>query len=453
MIAVIGRRRVGKTYLVRKAFDGFIDFQMTGMQHTANSLQLANFADKITEFSKPDLPVKTPSSWLEAFNLLKSYLSRKKADRKKVIFFDELPWIATPKSGFLEALGHFWNDWASYNGVIIIICGSAANWMIQKVVHHKGSLHNRITQLIHLQPFTLGETEQFLQAGNISLSRYQITQIYMVTGGIPHYLKEIKNGQSVAQNIDRLCFSQHGLLKDEFDKLYASLYDRPESHIAIIRALATKWSGLTRARLLEITGMTDGGSFSRILTELEQSDFIMTVLPFSNKKKDTIYRLIDNYSLFYEKFIAGRRKSTEGSFLMLERMPAWRTWCGYAFENVCFVHLSQIKAALGIPAVYTEISSFIQRGGKTQNGTQVDMLIDRADGIVNICEMKFYDTPFSITKGYAEELRVKRDIIRRAAPAKKSISLTMVTCFGLQENNYANELVQNQITIDQLFSG
>ncbi|HRP55870.1 hypothetical protein [Agriterribacter sp.] len=297
-----------------------------------------------------------------------------------------MPWIATARSGFLEAFGYFWNDWASRNNITVVICGSAAGWMINKVVHHKGSLHNRITKLIHLKPFTLYETEQFLKTAHIALNRYQIVQLYMVTGGVPHYLKEIKKGKSVAQQIDKMCFSANGLLKEEFDKLYASLYDKPGAYIDVIRALATKWMGITRSRILELTGVSDGGSLTRILTELEQSDFIYSVPPFNKKKKDILYRLVDNYSLFYEN-----------------------------------------------------------------KGAQVDMLINRADNIINICEMKFYDAPFIITKKYAAELRNKRAMVRIVAPAKKSIFITMVTCFGIQENSYATELIQSQVRAVDLF--
>ena len=334
---------------------------------------------------------------------------------------------------------------------MVVICGSAAGWMINKVVHHKGSLHNRITKLIYLKPFTLSETEQFLKTAHITLNRYQIIQLYMITGGIPHYLKEIKKGKSVAQQIDKMCFSANGLLKDEFDKLYASLYDKADTHIAVIRALATKWMGVTRSRILELTGMNDGGSLTRILTEPEQSDFILSVPPFNKKKKDILYRLVDNYSLFYLKFMEGKRKSGEGSFISLEHTPVWKTWCGYAFENICFMHLQQMKMVMGIAAVYTEAGSYIQKAGNENKGVQVDMLIDRADNIINVCEMKFYDAPFTITKKYAAELRNKRAIVRMVAPSKRSIFITMVTCFGILENSYATELIQSQVRAVDLF--
>lgn len=451
MVAVTGRRRVGKTYMIRHVLEGSCSFEMTGMQSAGTATQLNNFAEKMSGYLNISMPLKAPANWQEAFSQLKTYLSQIKNNKKRVVFFDELPWIATARSGFLEAFGYFWNDWASRNNITVVICGSAAGWMINKVVHHKGSLHNRITKLIHLKPFTLYETEQFLKKTYIALNRYQIIQLYMVTGGIPHYLKEIKKGKSVAQQIDKMCFSANGLLKEEFDKLYASLYDKPGAYIEVIRALAARWMGTTRSGILELTGMSDGGSLTRILTELEQSDFILSVPPFNKKKKDILYRLVDNYSLFYLKFMETKRKSGEGSFISLEHTPVWKTWCGYAFENICFIHLQQMKKAMGIGAVYTEAGSYIQKADNKNKGAQVDMLINRADNIINICEMKFYDAPFTITKKYAVELRNKRAMIRIAAPPKKSVFITMVTCFGLQENSYATELIQSQVSAVDLF--
>jgi hypothetical protein len=360
--------------------------------------------------------------------------------------------MGTKRSGFLEMLGHFWNDWATHNNVILIICGSAASWMISQVVHHKGSLHNRITSLIHLQPFTLGETEQFLQKNNIELTRYQIVQLYMITGGVPHYLNGIKKGESMTQNIDRLCFAPDGFLKDEFDKLYASLFDKPAHYIMLVRTLASKWMGLTRPQLLQETGWPDGGSVTRLLNELEQSDFITSIPPFGKKKKDTLYRLTDNYSLFYLKFMEGKRKGEEGIFTSLEHTQPWKSWCGYAFENICLTHVKKIKSALGIAAVYTEIAGYLLKGDANQNGIQIDLLIDRADRVINLCEIKFYDAEFIITKQYATALREKKAIFRENAAKDKSIFITFITCFGVKKNAYANELVQNEVTIDQLFT-
>jgi uncharacterized protein len=451
MVAVIGRRRVGKTHLVRQVYTPYTCFEVTGIQHAPVSGQLENFTNKLREFFRLPKSAVPPATWLQAFNLLKGLLQKNKSKKKRVIFIDELPWMATAKSGFLEALGHFWNDWASHNNIIIVICGSAASWMITNVVHHRGSLHNRITQLIRLQPFTLGETEIFLQKNNIFLNRQQIVLLYMVTGGIPHYLKEIRKGQSMAQNIDRICFAAQGLLKDEFDKLYYSLYDKPENHIAIVRALAGTWKGLPRKELVKIAGFADGGSITRVLNELEQSDFINSYQPFDKKKKDMLYRLTDHYSLFYLGFIEGKRKSGAGTFINLAKVQAWKSWCGYAFENICFYHLPQLKAALGVAAVYTEVSGYLLSGTKSRKGIQVDMLIDRADGVINLCEMKFYDAPFTITKEYAANLRTRRAVFREETGTRKTVFITMITCFGLNKNMYADELVQSEVLLDDLF--
>ncbi len=451
MIAVLGRRRVGKTHLIKHTYASCMDFHLTGVQDASLETQLQNFYDTLAAFFK--IPGKTPVpvNWMEAFRLLRKCLEQKKTKRKKVLFFDELPWMATVKSGFTGALGHFWNDWAAYQNIVLVICGSAASWMIKQVVHHKGGLHNRITKVLHLKPFNLYDTEVFLQTQGIVLNRYQLIQLYMITGGVPYYLAAIKKGQSVAQNIDRMCFHPGGLLRDEFDKLYNSLYDKPQHHVAVVRALADQWKGLSRKEILNSTGWADGGSVTRVLEELEQSDFIETYQPFDKKKKDTLYRLTDCFSLFYLKFMEGRKKFGAGTFVNLAKSAVWKSWCGFAFENVCLYHLPQLKQALGIPGVYTETASYVQRATKEQPGIQIDLLIDRADGIINLCEMKFYDAVFTITKEYAAVLRTRRAVFREGTRSRKTVFITMITCFGITKNAYANELLQGNVEADALF--
>lgn len=448
MVAILGRRRIGKTFLIKQVLP-HPDFECTGAMNAPMNEQLENFYNKLREFGSKKETV--PTTWLQAFHQLSLLLKSKKAKRKKIVFIDELPWMDTQKGRFLEALGHFWNDYAAWNNVMLVICGSAATWMIQKVVHNKGGLHNRITRLIELQAFTLHETELFLSASHIAIDRHQIMQLYMAFGGVPYYLKEIKKGQSVAQNIDRICFEQSGLLTDEFDKLFASLYDRPENYVTIIRAVAAKWKGLSREEIIETTGLTDGGNITKILEDLELSSFISVTQPFGKKKKDRLFRVGDAYTLFYLHFIEPQKKAGKGMFLNMVKSAKWAGWCGYAFENVCIRHLQKIKEALGITAVYTETSGYLLKGNADTQGMQIDLLIDRADRVINICEMKFYDAPYIITKEYAAKLRTKVARFREATGTRKSVFLTMITSFGLEPNMYANEMVQNQVVMDDLF--
>ncbi|MEI9959047.1 MAG: ATP-binding protein [Ferruginibacter sp.] len=449
MIAVWAEGRVGKTFLIKQTYTK-INFEFTGILNAPLAEQLENFTSKLIEYGAPKL-IAMPTTWLQAFTLLKQLLKAKKTKAKKIIFIDELPWLDTPRARFMEALGHFWNDFAVNNNVVIVICGSAASWMIKKVVHNKGGLHNRITKLIELQPFTLKETAAFLKANKIVLSHYQITQLYMIMGGIPYYLKEIKKGASVAQNTDRICFKKNGLLKTEFEKLFNSLFTNADSHIAIVKALASKWKGLTRNDILYSTGFTDGGNITKVLEELEMSAFISTTQPFGKTKKDKLFRLSDPYSLFYLHFIAAQKKAVEGVFLNISKSPKWQSWCGYAFENTCLSHVDKIINALGIKAIYTETAGYIQKGNSKEQGIQIDLLIDRADRVINICEIKFYDAPFTITKDYAAKLRTAIARFRNATATKKSLFLTMITTYGVEKNIYASELVQNEITLDDLF--
>ena len=452
MVAIIGRRRVGKTFLIRSVYQDRIDIEFTGVQNATRKEQLASFHFLITRYADDIKLIKLPKNWLEAFHQLITILDKKRnANKKIVLFFDELPWLATKKSGFLKALGFFWNNWASKNNVLLVICGSAASWMIQKVVKDRGGLHNRITKRINLKPFTLAETALFFKSKRVKLNRYHTILIYMIMGGIPHYLKEIKAGKSAIQNIDDLCFSEDGLLADEFTNLYPALFENSDNHIAVIKALSTKWKGLTRADIIKVGKLADGGGLTKVLTELKHSGFISDYYPFGKKNKDKLYRLTDEYSLFYLHFIAQQKRNIKDAWKALSQTPTFNAWSGYAFESICIKHIGQIKKALEIGGIYSEESSFIFRGNATLHGIQIDLLIDRNDQVINLCEMKFQRTPFNITKAYASQLRKKLGIFSEVSKTKKQVFLTMITTYGVTENEYSQTLVDNELTMDALF--
>lgn len=451
-IVVYGRRRVGKTFLIRQVLGQEIDFEMTGIQEGNLQDQLENFTDKLSEFGFGGVGLAAPESWKQAFSMLKQYLISLKSDKKKVLFFDELPWISTHRSKFLGMLGHFWNDWAVHNQVVVVVCGSAASWMIKHVLNHKGSLHNRATQYIPLQPFTLAETEAFLQAKHIKVNRYQIAQLYMALGGIPYYLNMLKANQSIAQNIDRLCFDSLGFLRDEFDRLYKSLFDTADNHIAVVKALASKWKGMNRNDIAKATGLNNGGGLTRILDELEKSAFINSYFPFGKKKKGMLYRLTDNFSLFYLKLITKRNlRNQKGVFLKLFQQAEYKIWSGYAFENLCLIHQQQIAKALGIEFILHEFSSFHFTGNDTYSGIQIDLLVDRADGVINLCEMKFSQADYKLTPSYNQTLRERVDTFKAISQTKKSILTTLVTTYGLSQAQAHVDVVQQVLTLDDLF--
>lgn len=451
MLAVIGRRRVGKTFLVRTVYKDSICFEITGTQGATLKEQLQDFSFQLSKVSKKSGQQPVPASWQEAFRNLEDTLDTLQKTHKKVVFFDELPWLASRKSGFLPALDHFWNTWASKKNIIVVICGSAASWMIDKVVHNKGGLHNRITKLINLPPFTLSETMDFLKSRKVDLGQYQVLQLYMAMGGIPHYLKEVKPGLSAAQNIDLICFGKNGLLRDEFTRLYPALFENAHNHITVIRALASKWKGLTRNEIVSISHLADGGGISRILTELIESGFITIYMPFGKKKKDSLYRLTDEYSLFFIHFIEKQQKVTDNLWLKLTQSPQWKSWSGFAFESICMKHSSNIKHALGISGIYSEESGYIFKGDKNSDGFQIDLLIDRSDAVINVCEMKFYSSAFTIDKSYAVKLRNKINKFKELTGTNKHIMLTFVSTYGLVKNSHSLGLVNHDIKMDVLF--
>lgn len=451
MVSIIGRRRVGKTFLISSSYAKSIIFEITGVQKASRVLQLRNFRDVVSEFSASNLPIEIPKDWIAAFQLLKTYLKPLLGKEKKVLFFDELPWLDTHRSGFLQAFGYFWNSWASRQNLVIVICGSAASWMIQKVVKDRGGLHNRITRRINLKPFNLKETEAYLSSRNIHFDRYQILQLYMAMGGIPHYLKEIKGGISAAQNIDQICFSDTGLLKDEFNNLYASLFKNAERHLLIIRTLADKKSGMTRTIISERSKLTSGSILTKTLEELKQSGFITAYYPVGKKKTELIYRLTDEYSLFYLQFMETRVNETEGIWNHLSQTQNYKSWSGYAFESICLYHLPQIKKALGISGVYSLASTFYKKGSDTEIGAQIDLVLDRKDQVMNLFEIKFSNEVISLNKKGAENLRNKMAVFKRKTKTRKQLFWTLISTFGIQHNKNSLGLIDISLDMNILF--
>ncbi len=449
MVAVVGRRRIGKTFLIRKTLQGQIDFEMTGYQNATKKDQLQNFIMSLSNFANTTMITQPPKNWLEAFHQLKLHLIANKGKAKKVVFFDELPWIATSKSGFVEALAHFWNDWASENNVLLLVCGSAASWMLKNVVNNKGGLHNRISHTIFLEPFTLNETKQLVDGLKVKATYHQIIELYMIFGGVPYYLSLMEPGKSIAQNIDELLFDKNGKLANEYENLFASLFDNSANHSQIIQILGTKWKGFTRNEILNLYKGKDGGSLSQLLEELLLSGFISKYSPFQKTTKEALFRLSDPYLLFYLHFIT--KTAGKKSFSNLMKTPSYKSWCGYAFENVCLYHIKQIKNNLGIAKIETKESSFFYNGNANEQGFQIDLLIDRADGIINMCEIKYCSTEFTIDKGYYKHLIERIAQFARVTKSKKAIHLTMITSRGLAENEYRNEIVDSEINGEELF--
>ena len=446
-IAMYGRRRVGKTFLIRSVFEKRFTFQITGLAKASLKQQLANFNLTLSNVDKNN-DNEPANDWLSAFSLLTKYLKSKKG--KKLIFIDELPWFDTRNSKFIQALEHFWNSWASARKDIkLIVCGSATSWMVNKLINNKGGLHNRVTKKIKLLPFTLYECEKYLHTKKINLDKYQIIQLYMSMGGIPFYWDEIKQGLSAMQNIENICFSETGLLQNEFTNLYRSLFYNYEKHIKIVKTLAKKSKGLNRDEIIKLSGLPNAGSTTRLLDELEESGFIRKYIPFGKKMRNSLYQLVDFYSHFYLKFIENTHITNNNNWLNAIDTPKYRAWSGYAYEQICMYHLPQIKYKLGISSVYTEIFSW--RSSESENRVQVDLIIDRRDNIVNLCEIKFSINPFIINKKYATELRNKIGVFKAETRTRKSVFLTMITTYGVKQNIHSTGLFQNEMKMEDLF--
>ncbi|WP_300704309.1 ATP-binding protein [Bacteroides sp.] len=445
-IAIYGRRRVGKTFLVRELLGDNFAFYVTGMDNVSMQEQLLNFNLSLRRSSDKEWPIA--SNWLLAFDQLISYLESLPKGRK-ILFMDELPWMDTHKSGFISALEHFWNAWAFARcDIKLITCGSATSWMIDKLINNRAGLHNRLTHHMLIEPFTLHECELYFHSKGIEYSRYEIAECYMVMGGIPFYLSQMKKGQSVAQNIDYMFFEDGSSLGNEFGNLYRALFKYSEKYIKIVEALALKGKGLNRVELIKHTGLTNNGGLTTMLKELEACGFIRRYKPFGKIKKDALYQLMDFYTLFYFKFILKNWYKDEHFWTASLESPVQRAWSGYAFEMLCLWHIRQIKKALGISGVQSLVSSWCSE--MSDDGAQIDIVIDRKDQTVNLCEMKYSIAEFVIDKKYDAVLRNKQAAFLSETKTRKSIHLTFVTTYGVKVNAYSSH-VQSQVLLEDLF--
>ena len=451
LVVVYGRRRVGKTYLVNEYFDHDFAFKLTGAYRQPKEFQLAGFADELA--NRTGLRQPAPANWRDAFRMLRTYLDSLPTGEKNVVFFDEMPWLDTAKSGFLPVFEWFWNDWASTReNLVFIVCGSATSWMIEHIAENKGGLFNRQSCRIYLEPFTLCETELFLKAQGIAWSRYEIAECYMIMGGIPYYLSLLDGAYTYTQNIDRLFFKRHGELWDEFDRLFQTLFSNSEAYVKIVEALSAKAGGLTRNAIAEKAGLPANGALTKMLRDLESSGFVRVSTFYGKKKKDALYQLSDYYTAFYFRYIKDNYGKDERYWSNAIDNPARRAWAGLTFEQLCKDHIPQIKGKLGISGVLSEESIWYTSGDEELgiSGAQIDLLIERRDRVINVCEMKFSINEYAIDKNYDMNLRNKLETFRVLTNCKKSLQTTMITTYGVKQGKYSG-IIQSQVTLDDLF--
>lgn len=447
-IAVYGRRRIGKTFLIDEFFHYQYSFSVSGVLDGSPTEQITAFTQALRKIGyQGDMP----QSWMNAFFILSELLETRLSENQRcTIFIDELPCFDTPRSGFIQAFSHFWNTWGQkHPQVLLIVCGSATTWMIKNIIDSHGGLHNRITHEIHLRPFTLNETESMLQSMQIHWDRLSILQIYMIMGGIPYYLSLLQKGESIVQAIDRLYFSANANLQSEYKRLFASLFREPEPYLEIMRILSTSRKGITREEMIKALGKKDNGHLSEYLQNLIKCDFIRYYFVKTKKIRKTngLYQLTDFFTIFHNTFLT-RPNNDEHYWSHNLQTPLMNTWLGLAFERVCMAHIPQIKRCLGIDRIGTEYYSW--RSKTSENGSQIDLLIERADRIINLCEIKYSTTPYSIDKSEEMKLRIRQSDFAEETGTKYAIFPTMITTYGIRKNAYSG-YIQAEVTLDDLF--
>ena len=453
LVAVYGRRRVGKTFLIKTFFHQTFDFYFTGAFETPRSTQLRLFQQELERYSGQKR--KKPLDWFEAFEQLRDYLSGLKKERI-VVFLDELPWMDTPKSCFLQAFSYFWNSWASnVAGMKFFVCGSATTWMLSKLIGDKGGMHGRVNRQIYLRPFNLNETAAFLRSKRIDWTRLQIAQTYMVMGGIPYYLDMLDPAYTVEENVDHLFFEDGAVLRTEYDFVFRSLFKDSAVYQAVVETLAKKSIGLTREEIVQAAKVQNNGTLTEVLENLRRCDFVRTYAAFGKKSRSQMFQLVDLFSLFHNRFVAHNNSQDNRFWHNMHDNPARKAWEGYAFEQICLHHIPQIKQKLRIGGTLSEVCSwqcppFTDADGIHHKGTQIDLLIDRRDQVIDLCEMKFSSEEYAITGDYDERLRSRKETFRTVTGTRKTLHTVLVTTFGLTRTKYGDN-IHDVVTLADLF--
>lgn len=450
LVALVGRRRVGKTFLVRNYFKDNMVFEFSGIFKEGLPIHMIEFGKAIANGFYGGANIKPPKNWFDAFSMVQKALDEKKSKKKKVIFLDEVPWMGSSNSRFKSAFGNFWNTWASKrNDVIVIISGSSTSWIYNEVFNDVGGLFQRVTRKMYIEPFTLQETEKFFEYKKLALNRHAILELYLILGGIPFYLDLIEKGESPTQAIDRLFFKAKAELKPEFDELFKSLFGNSDVHKEIVMSLSQCNGGLTRSELLEQLNIVSSGNFSNLMDELEKCGFIASYVPFGKKNRDKKYKLSDPFTLFFLRFV--KDKASRNSWEKIVKTQEFKSWSGIAFENTCFLHTDQIKEKLKIGGIISDVSSWYSKGNDTMHGAQIDMLIDRNDNVINLVEIKYYNNKIILTKQVFDEIKSKIASFQFFTKTRKSIFPILISPHGVHENQYSLGFIQNSVGIDDLF--
>lgn len=460
-LAVYGRRRVGKTFLIQQFYSeqSGICLHVTGIKDGSLRDQIENVTQVIGKTFYQNAELQRKTSWLTVFEQLTDAINKQPKNKKIILFFDELPWMATKRSKLVQALDHYWNRyWSLDKRIKLIVCGSAASWILEKLIHNKGGLYNRITYQIELSPFSLNDTKKFLLKKKINLNNTQLLKLYMVLGGIPHYLDQVQKGLSADENIDLLCFTKRGVLFTEFPKLFQSLFEEHDIHEELIRLIASHHYGISQSELMSRSSKSEGGRLKKRLRELQDAGFIEAFTPYQHKEKGIYYRVIDEYTLFYLKWIepvinsVKHRDKEKGYWLSKQKNSGFESWAGYAFESVCYKHISEIRKKLGIHiSAETGTWRYSPRKLAPEEGAQIDLLFDREDDIITICEIKYSSKPYIIDKSYAKKLMTKVNVFKEKTKTKKQIFIAMIATSGIQKNIYSEEYVTGIVVLDDLF--
>jgi AAA+ ATPase superfamily predicted ATPase len=384
-IAVIyGRRRVGKSELIRHVTQGKNVLSFEGLEGQPKHKQIKNFLFQLS--AQSNIREKNISDWPDALILLRTLTQ----DGQWIIILDEFQWMANYQNELVSVIKMIWEKYLSQNpDLTLILCGSIASFMKSKVLK-SSALYGRTDYELNLHELNLSEISEFFPGKGSD----EVIDTAMLVGGIPKYLELISEYPSLYDALEPLAFSQDGFFKTEYDRLFASHFGKKPIFMKIIQTLATNPYGLTTGKLAKEMQVASGGTLCHQLDDLESAGFLHSIIPFDKPEGSKLrkYILMDAYVRFYHSIIRGSMKETtppNTQFHAIMSSPRYAAWAGMAFEFLCMRHHKEISRILGFHGIPYTAGPFFQRKTLDTPGVQIDLLFERSDKILVLCEMKY----------------------------------------------------------------
>jgi hypothetical protein len=445
LVVLYGRRRIGKSSLVKRFAEkkkAYYEFEALEGETTPG--QINHFLQQLKkQIDDPILDSVRFANWEQVFTYLTEKVINRKSKVKKILFLDELPWMAAGRIRLVSLLKYYWdNHWKSKH-VMLILCGSVASFMVKKVLH-SNALYGRTTIEILLKGFSPEEAARLLSKKR---SREETLNYQLVFGGVPKYLEQINTSQSFNKNMNTLCFSPHGIMLKEVERIFYSQFREPRTYLKIINLLKNGIFSLSE--ISSKTKIPSGGGLKQYLKNLERAEMIRSYIPFdrSGNSKFKKYTLADEFLVFFFKYMGPNlrviKESSSRRLFETLTQNSFDSWLGFAFERFCLKHAGLLALVMDFADDILLASPYFK---KNDERFQIDLLYQRADRVITVCEIKHQN--IKIGTNIIPEMQRKCALLK--VPRGYALEKALISLYGPDNSLKDTGYFHHFVTLDDI---